>query len=51
MILGDNMFESQKVLILGMARSGYEAAKVLIERGNTVVLNDSKQKIGLIKNR
>lgn len=42
MILGDNMFESQKVLILGMARSGYEAAKVLIERGNTVVLNDSK---------
>ena len=36
------MFENNKVLILGMARSGYEAAKVLVERGNHVVLNDSK---------
>ena len=36
------MFENKKILILGMARSGYEAAKVLIKRGNTVVLNDSK---------
>lgn len=43
MILGDNMFENQKVLILGMARSGYEAAKVLINRGNTVILNDAKE--------
>lgn len=36
------MFENKKVLILGMARSGYEAAKILIDRKNTVVLNDSK---------
>ena len=36
------MFKNNKVLILGFARSGYEAAKVLIKRGNTVVLNDSK---------
>ena len=27
----------------GFARSGYEAAKFLIQRGNQVVLNDSKQ--------
>ena len=37
------MFENQKILILGFARSGYEAAKVLIQRGNEVVLNDSKK--------
>lgn len=42
MILGDIMFSKQKILILGMARSGYEAAKVLIERDCEVVLNDSK---------
>lgn len=42
MILGDYMFSNQKILILGMARSGYEAAKVLIERGCEVVLNDNK---------
>ena len=38
------MFENKKILILGMARSGYEAAKVLINRGNTVVLNDNKER-------
>src|SRR5574344_2474733 len=43
-ILGDFMFENKKILILGMARSGYEAAKVLINRGNTVVLNDNKER-------
>ena len=37
------MFENKKILILGFARSGYEAAKVLIKRGNEVYLNDSKQ--------
>lgn len=42
MILGDYMFSNQKILILGMARSGYEAAKVLADRGCEVVLNDSK---------
>ena len=36
------MFKDEKILILGMARSGYEAAKVLISRGNEVVLNDNK---------
>lgn len=36
------MFSKQKILILGMARSGYEAAKVLVERECEVVLNDSK---------
>jgi len=36
------MFENKKIFILGMARSGYEAAKILISRGNDVVLNDSK---------
>ena len=35
------MFENKKILILGFARSGYEAAKVLIKKGNTVIVNDS----------
>lgn len=34
------MFENKKILVLGMARSGYEAAKYLIKHGNTVILND-----------
>ena len=37
------MFKNNKILILGFARSGYEAAKILIERGNEVILNDSKK--------
>ena len=37
------MFQNQKILILGFARSGYEAAKVLINRGNEVILNDNKK--------
>lgn len=36
------MFEHNKILILGFARSGYEAAKILIGRDNEVVLNDAK---------
>lgn len=36
------MFENKKILILGFARSGYEAAKLLIEKNNTVVLTDLK---------
>lgn len=36
------MFENNKIFILGLARSGYQAAKLLIERGNKVVLNDGK---------
>ena len=37
------MFKKNKILILGFARSGYEAAKVLIQRGNEVFLNDAKE--------
>ena len=37
------MFEHNKVLILGFARSGYEAAKLLINKGNEVILNDNKE--------
>lgn len=36
------MFENNKILILGLARSGYEAAKFLVERNNEVILNDWK---------
>ena len=36
------MFENKKIFILGLARSGYHAAKVLCARGNEVVLNDGK---------
>ena len=36
------MFQNNKILILGFARSGYQCAKVLIERGNEVYLNDNK---------
>jgi len=34
--------EYKKVLILGFAKSGYEAAKVLIKRGCEVIINDNK---------
>ncbi len=37
---GINMFENKKILILGFARSGYEAAKFLIQRQNKVLVND-----------
>lgn len=36
------MFENKKIFILGLARSGYQAAKYLSERGNTIILNDGK---------
>ncbi len=36
------MFENNKIFILGFARSGYEAAKFLINRGNEVLINDGK---------
>ena len=46
MILGNRevfiVFENNKIFILGFARSGYEAAKLLAKRGNTVILNDMK---------
>ena len=34
------MFENKKIFILGMARSGYHAAKVLSKLNNEIVLND-----------
>lgn len=37
------MFKNNKIFILGLARSGYQAAKTLVARGNEVVLNDSKE--------
>ncbi|MEG2447444.1 MAG: UDP-N-acetylmuramoyl-L-alanine--D-glutamate ligase [Bacilli bacterium] len=36
------MFENKNIFILGFARSGYEAAKFLVKRGNRVTLNDAK---------
>ena len=36
------MFENNKILIIGLARSGYEAAKLLAKRGNEVYLNEAK---------
>ena len=38
------MFENKKILILGMARSGYEAAKYLVKYHNEIVLNDGSPK-------
>ena len=35
------MFENKKIFILGMARSGYWAAKVLAKMNNEIVLNDA----------
>lgn len=37
------MFENKKILILGMARSGVAAAKVLSEKHNKVIINDLKE--------
>lgn len=37
------MFNNKKIFILGFARSGYEAAKFLIKRGNDVLINDGKE--------
>ena len=37
------MFENKKILILGFARSGYQAAKLLIKRNNEVYLNELKE--------
>ena len=45
------MFENNKILILGFARSGYNAAKFLVKRGNEVILNDNKTEDKLDKNQ
>lgn len=36
------MFENKKIFVLGMARSGYEAAKVLAKHNNQVLITDCK---------
>ena len=36
------MFENKKILILGMARSGVAAARILIKMNNEVIINDIK---------
>ena len=36
------MFENKKILILGMARSGVAAARLLIKMNNEVIVNDIK---------
>ena len=45
------MFQNNKILILGFARSGYNAAKFLVKRGNDVTLNDSKSEDKLDKDQ
>ena len=37
------MFENKKILILGFARSGYDAAKYLINKNNKVIVTDKKE--------
>ena len=37
------MFKNKKILVLGMARSGYSVAKLLINRDNEVTLIDKKE--------
>ena len=48
------MYDSKKMFILGMARSGYEAAKVLSNHNCNVLITDSKQqdeeKVNELKN-
>ena len=36
------MYENKKIFILGMARSGYESAKLLLKKNNYVLINDNK---------
>ena len=37
------MFENKKILILGMARSGYEVAKLLSKYNNEIIITDKKE--------
>ena len=37
------MFENKKIFILGMARSGYEAAKLLVKHNNKIFITDQKE--------
>lgn len=42
----NNPYENKNVLVLGLAKSGYYAAKLLHELGATVTVNDSKDLTG-----
>lgn len=37
------MFENKKIFIFGMAKSGYEAAKLLASYNNEIIITDSKE--------
>ena len=37
------MFENKKIFVLGMARSGYEACKLLSEYNNTILVTDMNE--------
>ena len=37
------MFKNKKIFILGMARSGYEAAKLLSQYNNRIIINDGNE--------
>lgn len=37
------MYQNKKIVILGLARSGYEIAKLLKQRNNEVILTDQKE--------
>ena len=37
------MFENKKIFILGMARSGFEAAKLLLNYNNEIVITDATE--------
>ncbi len=45
------MFENKKILILGMARSGYACCKELVKHNCQIVLNDSKEESKLDKEK
>ena len=44
------MYENKKIVILGMARSGYEVARLLSKYNNDIIITDTKEQ-DLKKNR
>ena len=43
------MFENKKIFILGMARSGYEAAKILSGNNEILVTDKKEQELSKVK--
>lgn len=41
-MLENNPYQNKKILVLGLAKSGYHAAKLLVELGASVTVNDSQ---------